>query len=220
MQIKKLPTCERPREKLEKYGPDKLSDAELLAIVLRTGTKGLNVIELSKKILKEFPQEKLIEANVKDLKKVFGLGSTKACEIVAVLEIGRRFLKEKKSTLILSPKDVWESLKDIRDSKKEHFIIFYLDARNQVIQRETVSVGTVNANLVHPREVFEPAIKHLATQIIVAHNHPAENTSPSDEDLSTTKRLIEAGKLLGVELIDHVIVASKSYFSLKEGGFI
>ena len=215
-----MPLCDRPRERLEKYGPDKLNDAELLAILLRTGINGLNALELSKKVLKEFPCDKMLSADVKALKNTSGLGLAKACEIVAALELGRRFLKEKKSTLILSPRDVWENLKDVRESKKEHFIVFYLDARSQVIQREIISIGTVNTSLVHPREVFESVIKFLATQIIVAHNHPSDNFFPSEEDLVITKRLIEAGKIVGVELIDHVIVTKRSYFSLKEGGYI
>jgi len=214
--IKDLPKIERPREKLEKYGPDKLSNPELLAILLGTGTKGINVVELSNKIIKKFGGEGLAKATVKDLKDTFGLGVAKACEISACFELGRRFLKDKKSELILSPKDVWENLKDIRDHKKEHFVVFYLDTRNQEIKREIISVGTLNANLVHPREVFEPAVKNLASHVIVAHNHPSGETEPSEEDLTITKKLVEAGKILGIELIDHVIVGANGYLSLRE----
>ena len=219
MQIKNLPACERPRERLVKYGPGKLSNAELLAILLRSGVKGVNVVELSNKILKKFGNV-FAKTNVADLAKTFGLGTAKACEIVACFELGKRFLKDKPAALILSPKDVWENLKEIRDHKKEHFIIFYLDSRNREIQKEIVSVGTLNANLVHPREVFEPAVKNLAAQIIVAHNHPSGQTDPSEEDLAITKRLIEAGKLLGIEVLDHVIVAQKEFSSFKEKGLI
>lgn len=220
MKIKDLPRIDRPREKLEKYGPDRLSDAELLAILLRTGTKGLNVIELAKKILRKFPQEKLIEAGFAELKKTFGLGSVKAGEIIACMELGRRLLKDKKVELILSPRDVWENLKDIRDNKKEHFIVFYLDVRNQKIKREIISVGILNANLVHPREVFEPAICQTAAQILIAHNHPSGDTKPSDDDIEVTKRLIEAGKILGIEIVDHVIVSENSFLSLKCEGLL
>ena len=117
--------------------------------------------------------------------------------------------------LILSPKDVWENCKDIRDQKKEYFVVFYLDTRNQEIEREVISVGTLNANLVHPREVFEPAIKHSCAQIIVSHNHPSGNPEPSTDDIRMTKRLIEAGNILGIEMIDHVIVTKKAYLSIK-----
>lgn len=220
MKIKDLPKIDRPREKLEKYGTNKLSDAELLAVLLRTGVKGLNVVELAKKILRKFSQGKLIKAEFTELKKTFGLGSAKACEIIACMELGRRLLKDKKVELILAPRDVWENLKDIRDNKKEHFIVFYLDTRNQKIKREVISVGTLNANLVHPREVFEPAIYQTAAQILIAHNHPSGDIKPSDDDLAVTKRLLEAGKILGIEIIDHVIVSENSFLSLKCEGLL
>jgi len=144
------------------------------------------------------------------------LGSAKACEIVACFELGRRLLHNKKSQIYFTPKDVWQELKDIRDNKKEHFVIFFLDARNQEIKREIISIGSLNANLVHPREVFEPAIRHTAAQIIVAHNHPSDDAEPSEEDKTITQRLIEASKILGIDIIDHIIVTKNNYFSFKE----
>lgn len=216
MKIKDLPKVDRPREKLEKYGPERLSDSELLAILLGTGSKGINVVELSNKILKKFSDNGLAKANIKELKNTFGLGSAKACEISACFELGRRLLQNKQSALILEPKDVWNELKDIRDHKKEHFVTFFLDARNQEIKREIISIGSLNANLVHPREVFEPAIRHLAAQIVIAHNHPSGDTEPSEEDLTITKRLVEVGKILGIDILDHVIVAKTGHFSFKE----
>lgn len=218
MKIKDLPKVDRPREKLIKYGPGKLSNSELLAILLGTGIKGINVVELSNRILKKFTGNSLAKANIKDLKDTLGLGEAKACEIVACFELGKRLLKEKKTELILSPEDVWEQLKDIRDHKKEHFVIFYLDTRNQEITREVISVGSLNANLVHPREVFEPAVKNLAAQIIIAHNHPSGNTEPSEEDLEITKKLVESGDILGIGIVDHIIVAKDSYLSMKAEG--
>lgn len=220
MKIKDIPTIERPREKLVKYGPEKLTNAELLAILLRTGTKGQNVLEMSKKILRKFPQEKLAEADLKELQKFFGLGETKAVEIIACFELSRRLLKDKQTEILLSPRDVWENLHDIRDNKKEHFVVFYLDARNQKIQREIISIGILNANLIHPREVFEPAILHTAAQILIAHNHPSGEIKPSDDDIEVTKRLVEAGKILGIEIIDHVIVSQNSFLSLKCEGLL
>lgn len=216
MKIKDLPKIERPREKLEKYGPERLSSSELLAILLRTGSAGVNVVELSNKILKKFSREGLVKATIKDLKSTFGLGTAKACEIIACFELGRRLLQDKKSLLILSPQNVWEELKDIRDNKKEHFITFFLDARNQEMKREIISVGSLNANLVHPREVFEPAVRYLAAQVILAHNHPAGDAEPSDHDIGITKRLKEAGEILGIELVDHIIVTRTGYISFKE----
>ena len=120
----------------------------------------------------------------------------------------------------MSPSDVWQELKDIRNRKKEHFAVFFLDARNQEIQREIISVGTLNANLVHPREVFEPAIAHSAAQIIVAHNHPSGNPEPSDEDRMITTRLADAGKILGIEILDHVVVTEHAFASFKDCGYL
>ena len=217
--IKELPKVERPREKLEKYGADKLATYELLAILLRTGTREMNVCELSKKIIRKFGVD-VHKINFSELKKIHGLGTAKALEIIACFELGKRFLKDKKSTLLLSPKDVWENLRDIRNNKKEHFVVFYLDARNQEIQREIISVGILNANLVHPREVFEPAVRNNTVQILVSHNHPSGDTSPSGDDMEVTRRLVEAGKILGIEIIDHVIVSQNSFFSLKGEGLL
>lgn len=216
MKIKDLPKIDRPREKLEKYGAERLSNSELLAILLRTGSEGINVVELASKILRKFSGTGLAKASVRELKNTFGLGSAKACEIVACFELGRRLLQNKQSSLILSPKDVWAELKDIRDNKKEHFVIFFLDARNQEIKREIVSVGSLNANLVHPREVFEPAVRHLAAQVIIAHNHPAGDAEPSEHDIEITRRLRDAGEVVGIELVDHIIVTKGGYTSFKE----
>ncbi|KKQ07915.1 MAG: repair protein [Parcubacteria group bacterium GW2011_GWB1_36_5] len=214
--IKDIPKIDRPREKMEKYGTGKLSDAELLAILLRTGTKDLNVLKLAQKILQKFEREKFVDVSINDLKNIHGIGTVKACEIIACFELGRRMLKGKKSSILLSPKDVWERMEDIRGSKKEHFVVFYLDSRNQEIQREIISIGTLNASLIHPREVFEPAIKYSTAQIIIAHNHPSNLTEPSEEDVIISKRLIEAGKILDIEILDHIIVSKNEYKSMKE----
>ena len=218
--IKELPKVERPREKLMQYGPEKLSNSELLAILLRSGKKGENVIELANKILKKFSKDELPNLTFNDLKDYSGLGPAKACEIVACFELGKRLLKDKKAEIYLKPKEIWEELKDLRDHKKEHFVIFYLDSRNQEIKREIISVGSLNANLVHPREVFEPAVKHLAAQIILAHNHPSGDPEPSEDDLEITKRLTESGKILGIEVIDHIIITKTGFISFKEKNLI
>jgi DNA repair protein RadC len=202
---------ERPREKLAKYGAGKLSDAELLAILLRTGTKELNVLKLAQAILRKFEDKQIIDLTISDLKSIHGIGTVKACEIIACFELGKRMLKDKKSTLLLTPKDVWEQMADIRSSKKEHFVVFYLDTRNQEIKREIISIGTLNESLVHPREVFEGAIKHNAAAIIVAHNHPSGSIDPSEDDVEITKRLVHAGRLLDIRVLQHVIVTSEMY---------
>ncbi len=214
LKVKDKPKIERPREKLEKYGPSKLKDWELLAILLRTGTKDLDVAKLSQKILRDFKDEKILEASIEDLQNIHGLGLAKACEIVACFELGKRKLKGKKTNILLTPKDVWEAMSDIRSSKKEHFVVFYLNARNQEIEREIISVGTVNTSLVHPREVFEGAIKNNATSIILAHNHPSGDTEPSQDDIEITKKLIHAGKILDIRVVDHVVVTGEEFLSI------
>ncbi len=218
--IKDLPKIERPREKLIQYGPARLSNSELLAIILRSGKKGENVIDLANKILKKFKTENLPATSFDELKSFPGLGPVKACEILACFELGRRLLKGKVAGLYLKPEDVWKELRDIRDHKKEHFVIFFLDSRNQEIKREVISVGSLNANLVHPREVFEPAVKNLAAQVILAHNHPSGDAEPSEDDLKLNKRLVEAGEILGIQVIDHIIITKNGYLSFKEKGLL
>jgi DNA repair protein RadC len=218
--IKDLPKIERPREKLMQYGPARLSNSELLAIILRSGKKGENVVDLSNKILKKFKAENLPAISFGELKTFPGLGPAKACEILACFELGKRLLKGKAAEFYLKPEDVYKELRDIRDHKKEHFVIFFLDSRNQEIRRDVISVGSLNASLVHPREVFEPAVKNLAAQVILAHNHPSGDTEPSENDLELNKRLVEAGKILGIEVIDHVIIAKNGYLSFKEKGIL
>ncbi|MFA4930945.1 MAG: DNA repair protein RadC [Patescibacteria group bacterium] len=216
--LKDINKIAHPREKLAKYGPGKLSNTELLAILLRTGGKNCNVLQLAKKIFKQYPKQSLIATNVAQLRNIKDLGLAKACEIVACIELGKRLLKDKPAQLILSAQDVWDRCGDIRPHKKEHFVVFYLDNRHQEIKRDTVSIGTLTASLVHPREVFEPAISHSAAHILVAHNHPSGELQPSTDDIEITRRLIEAGKILGIELLDHVIVTRHKWLSMKKEG--
>ena len=216
MKIKDLPKVDRPREKIMKYGAEKLSNSELLAILLGKGIKGKNAVEMARSLLKKFPEEKLVNIQLDDLKNFTGIGTTKACQIIACVELGKRLLKGKKSTFIMSAKQIWDEMKDIRNSKKEHCFIFYLDVRNQIIKRELISIGTLNASLIHPREIFEPAIRFTAAQMIISHNHPSGDPSASEEDIKLTRQLIEAGKILGIDIIDHVIVSEKGFVSMKE----
>ena len=220
MKIKDIPKVDRPREKLLKYGPKKLSNAELLGIILGKGKRGENVVELSKKILKKISLDKFLNLQLNDLKNISGVGQVKAAQIVAALELGKRLLIKNTNNSIITPKDIWNELKDVRSKSKEYFITFYLDVRNYVIKKEIISIGTLNASLVHPREVFEPAVRNLAAQIILSHNHPSGDPSPSEEDIKLTRQLIEAGKILGIEIIDHVIVTKDNYQSLKEKGMM
>ena len=220
IKIKDIPKFDRPREKLEKYGPGKLSDAELLAILLRTGTKNLNVLKLAQKILQKFENEKFVNISIDELKTIHGLGPVKACEILACFELGRRMLKGKKTSILLTPKDVWERMEDIRGNKKEHFVVFYLDSKNQEIKRDTVSIGSLNSSVVHPREVFEPAVRNLSSQVILAHNHPSGCIDPSDNDIELVDRLVDAGSILGIEVLDHIIVTKDGFLSFNEKGLM
>lgn len=220
LMIRDLARVERPREKLIHYGPARLSNRELLAIILRTGGKNENVLELAGRVIRNCKSENLASVSYAEIRKISGIGPAKACEILACFELGRRLLKGKISSLFLKPEDVWKELKDIRELKKEHFVIFYLDSRNQEIEREIISVGSLNASLVHPREVFEPAVRIHAAQVILAHNHPSGNPEPSRDDLEINRRLAEAGKILGIEVIDHIIVTATGYLSFKEKNLI
>jgi len=218
MRIKDLPKVERPREKLVAKGAENLKDSELLAILLRTGKAGKNVIEIASQILTKHSKKRLLQMTYQDLVKIDGIDSAKATTLLSAFELAKRALEVNDTNLptIVTPKDVVAQLIDLRHNKKEHFIALYLNARNQLVHKETISMGTLNANLVHPREVFEPALKHSAAGIMVAHNHPSGDPKPSEDDLEITKRLAEAGKMMGVELLDHVIIAVNNHFSFKE----
>lgn len=220
--IKDLPKHEMPREKLIEKGALSLKDEELLAIILRTGVEGRNVIEVAESILRKFPMKNLLSLSFKELSKIKGIGPGKASSLLASFELAKRALEVEDNNLptINSGKDAVAQLQELRTAKKEHFVVLYLNARNQLIHKDTISVGTLNASLVHPREVFKPAVEHLAAGIIIAHNHPSGDLNPSDADLALTKRLAEAGKLMGVELLDHLIITKDGFKSLKERGVL
>lgn len=218
MKIKDLPKSDRPREKLIAKGAENLKDSELLAILLRTGTKGKNAIEIASQILSKYSKKRLLQMTYQDLAQITGIDSGKATTLLAAFELAKRALEVNDTNLpvINSAKDAVAQLSDMRDLKKEHFVVLYLNAKNQLVHKETISMGTLNANLVHPREVFEPALKYSAAQIIAAHNHPSGDPKPSEDDRDVTKRLTEAGKLMGIDVVDHVIITKNSYFSFKE----
>jgi len=218
MKIKELPKIERPRERLIAKGAENLKDSELLAILLRTGRAGKNVIEIASQILAKHSKKRLLQMTYQDLVKINGIDSAKATTLLAAFELSKRAMEVNDTNLptIVTPKDVVAQLTELYQNKKEHFIVLYLNARNQLVHKETLSIGTLNANLVHPREVFEPALKHSAANILVAHHHPSGDPKPSEDDLEITKRLVEAGKMMGVEVLDHVIIATNSVFSFKE----
>ncbi len=220
--IKDLPRVEKPREKLIEKGADALKDSELLAILLGSGYKGKNVIQLAKRILSEHPLKKLRDMPIQNLKKLKGIGNAKACLIRAAFEFSKRafMVGEDLLPIVKKPKHAANQVTEIRKQRKEHFVVLYLNARNQVIHKETVSIGTLNASLVHPREVFQPAVAKSAASIVLTHNHPSGSTSPSEDDIEITRRMVKAGEIMGIEVLDHVIVSEKGYRSLKEEGLM
>ncbi|MFA6608510.1 MAG: DNA repair protein RadC [Candidatus Paceibacterota bacterium] len=214
MKLKSLAKVDLPREKLQKYGVNKLQDHELLALLLGSGIKDLNVLQLSKKILTIITKLGADKITLENLLEIKGLGQAKASQIIAVIELGKR-LHTNRSPEVLSAQDIWNLCADFRESKKEHFVAFYLDTQSRLIERQIISIGTLNNSLVHPREVFEPAIKLSAASVIIAHNHPSGSLEPSKEDKKVTERLKQSGELLGIEIIDHVILSKSGYLSFK-----
>ncbi|MCK4592026.1 DNA repair protein RadC [Candidatus Parcubacteria bacterium] len=215
--IKNLPKHEQPREKLIEKGVENLRDSELMAVLLRTGIEGKNVLKVSEEILSKFPKKKLLALDFEKLSKIKGIGVGKACLLLAAFELTKRALDVEDNNLpmINSAKDVLAQLQELRTAKREHFIVLYLNARNQLIHKETISVGIINANLVHPREVFYPAIECLAVSIILAHNHPSGGATPSKDDLELTNRLKKAGELMGIEVLDHIIITKDNFKSIN-----
>ncbi len=214
---------ERPRERLMKNGASALSDSELLAIILRTGSKQENVINLSQRILKEYNIKQLSQANLKQLMRIHGIKESKAAQIAACFEIARRLesFNDEDKQKISSPEDIYRRLyPKMREQKKELFIELCLDTKNRIIREEIISVGSLNANIVHPREVFKLALAESAAHIIVAHNHPSGDPAPSREDIEITKKLAQTGIIMGITLLDHVIIGDGRHFSMKEAGHI
>jgi DNA repair protein RadC len=218
MKIKNVLKEERPRERLIKHGSEVLSSAELLAIILREGSKKENVVMLANRILAEYNFDELSRLRVDDLKKIFGIGEAKACQIIACFELGRRanaFIPEKRK-IINSAHDIYKLFFSMGRLKKENFKVIFLDSRKKIINDETIFVGSLNASVIHPREVFDLAIRNNAAAVILVHNHPSGDSSPSDEDLEITKQLISSGKILDIEVLDHVIIGNNNYYSLRE----
>ena len=221
--IHDLPKEERPRERLVKFGEEALSTQELLQVILGRGIAGESVVVTAQKLLTQFGSlQKLAEASIEELSSVKGIGLAKATQIKAVFEIGRRLSTQApsyKSKELTDPKKVYQLIKSkLKDYHKEHFYIIALNSRNYSIAE--VSVGSLNASIVHPREVFAEAIKNKAASVIIAHNHPSGDPEPSEDDLQTTKQLVEAGKILDIEIVDHVIVTKDKFLSMKQKGIL
>jgi len=219
MKIKDVSRDERPRERLKKHGADVLSSSELLAIVLRQGSKKENVLVMANKLLMNYNLDVLSKLSISELKKNFGVGEAKACQIVACFELGRRMasFNHKNKVEINSAEDIGKLfLPKLSPLKKENFKVVYLDSRKRMIKEETIFIGSLNASVVHPREIFEPAITEGVAAIILLHNHPSGDPTPSEDDLEITKQIVSSGKILGIEVLDHVIIGRNSYYSMRE----
>jgi len=219
-----LPKPERPRERLQKFGAEALSAQELLALVIGRGIPKKSVMNIAQELLVKFGNVKAIsQATIEELSQIKGIGLAKAAQIKACFELGRReeLEPEFKNYDVKDPESVVKAIRaSIKDKAKEHFKLILLNPRNKIIGISTISIGTLNASLVHPREVFKDAIMHSAASVVLAHNHPSGDPEPSEDDITITKRLTEAGKILGVEVIDHIIVGKNGFFSFKEKGLI
>ncbi|MBM4340269.1 MAG: JAB domain-containing protein, partial [Deltaproteobacteria bacterium] len=215
-----LPKPERPRERLQKFGAEALSAQELLALVIGRGIPKKSVMNIAQELLAKFGNIKAIsEATIEELSQIKGIGLAKAAQIKACFELGKReeLEPELKNFDIKDPEAVVKAVRaGIKDKAKEYFKLILLNHRNKIVGISTISIGTLNASLVHPREVFKDAIKHSAASIVLAHNHPSGDPEPSEDDLTITKRLTEAGKIFGVEVIDHIIIGKDRFFSFKE----
>ena len=216
--IKDLPTFNRPREKLAAQGSEALSDIELLAIILGSGVKGKNVIQVAQSILKTLAKQGG-KVELKTLLAIEGIGLAKACQIVASLEFARRrFARE--LLVIQKAQDALPLIMHVADKKQEHFICLSLNGANEVIGNRVVTVGLLNYSQVHPREVFADVISDRAASVILAHNHPSGVLKPSPEDITLNQQMVEAGKILGISVLDHIIITKKAYLSFKGEGLM
>jgi DNA repair protein RadC len=217
--IHDLPHDQKPRERVIKEGTSVLSLAELWALVLGTGTKKEDILSMSQRIIKEYGEKSITKAtNPQILAQDLDIPLGKAMQIVATLELGRRLFERNPSgaKIIRTAQDVYEYAQGMASLTKEHLRGIYLNSHYKIIHDEVISIGTIDANIIHPREIFRPALEYAAAAVILVHNHPSGNLEPSQEDHQVTRQLIEAGKLLGIELIDHVIISDQGFQSIIE----
>jgi len=222
--VRDLPRQERPRERLQKFGPEALSGQELLALVISRGIPKKSVMNIAQELLTKFGSIKAIsQATIEELSQIKGIGLAKAAQIKACFELGRRedLEPEMINFDIKNPEAVVKAIRaSIKDKAKEHFKLILLNPRNKIIGISTISIGTLNTSLVHPREVFKDAITHSAASVVLAHNHPSGDPEPSEDDIKITKKLVESGKILGIEVLDHIIITKNGFKSFKEAGLI
>lgn len=219
LRVRDLPQDEKPREKLLAAGPGNLTHAELMAILLGVGTRKEEVMGMAHRILREYGERAIInEKNPQRLAESLDIPLAKACQIVASFELGRRAYQHRagKPVFVRTAKQAYEHLKSMGTLQKEQLRGLYLNSRYQIIHEEVISIGSLTANIVHPREVFQPAIEHSAVGIVVAHNHPSGNVEPTQDDIVATNQLVAAGKVLGIDVLDHLIIAGETFTSLIE----
>lgn len=207
-----------PREKMEQKGAKALSNIELLAVLLGSGIKGKDVFEVAKDILK-LTQDDFGNLDLEKLKDIEGVGLAKACQIIAAIEFSKRFLI-KDGITVKNVENVLKLTEELKDKKQEYFLTLTLNGASNLIQKRTVFIGILNRSIAHPREIFADAISDRAAGIIFVHNHPSDNVEPSKEDVELTRRLVEAGKIVGIEVIDHVIISKDGYFSFQAEGIL
>ncbi len=222
--IKEIPEMERPRERFMKYPSDSIQTHELIAIILRTGSKNESVLELSKRVFYKYSNLKeLANAEIKDLMTIKGIGKSKAIELKAAFEIGKRAQLETfvEKVKLISPEAIYLYLKDQLEMKmQEHFIALYLNTKAELIKKETLFKGSLNSSLVHPREIFKHAVVNSAASIVICHNHPSGDPTPSKNDIDITKIIHKNSLMMDIELIDHIIIGRNKYFSFREKGII
>jgi DNA repair protein RadC len=229
MKIKDLPNSSKPRERFIKQGPEALSDAELFAIILRTGVRGKknekgelmpgeNVIEMSSRLIKEYGLDKLLDCSLKELQEIKGIGPAKAMQILTIAEIQKRINQARVPVKKIGcAEDVFNYYKDrLADKKEEHFYVLMLNSQNNIIGEQLVSKGILDASILHPREIFKPAIKNSASKIILIHNHPSGGPNPSQEDLDITEKIIKVGEEISIKVLDHIIIGKEEFWSWKE----
>lgn len=217
LKVKDLSIDDQPREKLIHQGPASLSLQELLAVIMNTGTKSEDVMHMTSRIVKEYGEKSIFsEKNAEKLAQDLDIPITKACQITACGEIGRRIYEKNTTgfTVIRTAKDVYDHLRDMRNLPKEHLRGLYLNSHNRIIHDEVISIGSMTASIVHPREVFRPAIEYSAAAVVLAHNHPSGIVMPSNDDIEVTEQIIQAGKMLGIHLLDHVIITKDTFKSI------
>ncbi|MBO1090429.1 RadC family protein [Enterococcus hirae] len=219
-----VPATSLPRERMLLYGEKALSDQELLAILLRTGQHPYNVLELAGNLLKTFGGLALLrQATLSELEKIRGIGQVKALEIKALIELGKRIQTQHvavQATIHASYELAHQLIIELKDHKQEHLICIYLDTKNQVLLKKTLFIGSLDQTIAHPREVFHYAVRYSAARIILVHNHPSGNVLPSKQDLLFTKRVQKYGEMMGIDVLDHLIIGCKQYFSLREEGLM